>query len=114
MNGTRTVKVLGLGDEQGWRPTLRIHGAHAFGRQIHVKQPVRNAWRARTRQLRRNTADEAMVRVAGAAIRSPRDHGIRAEPLQLSGDAIGQPVEQRAIADVVPSLPSGKPRRIGG
>ena len=84
------------------------HDAHPFGRQTHVEQPGRNAGRGRTRQLRRNIADQPMIGVAGAAIGSPGQHGIGMEPLQLSGDAIGQPVEQRAIADVVAEFSIGK------
>src|SRR5262245_32581195 len=45
-----------------------------------------------------------MIRMAGAAIRSPGQHGIGMETLQLCSDAIRQPIEQRTIADVVPEF----------
>jgi hypothetical protein len=52
-----------------------------------------------------------MIGVTGTAIGSPCDHGIRMEPLQLSGDAIREAVEQRAIADVVAEFAIGKAQK---
>ena len=107
VNETRTVKYLASGMSNGGAPRCGFMARMpSAGSSCKRAGPARLA--RRTRQLRRNIADEAMIGVTGAAIGSPGDHGIGMEPLQLSGDAIRQPVEQRAIADVVAEFAIGK------
>ena len=60
----------------------------------------RDAQCARTNELRHDAPDEAMVRVAGTAVRAPGDERVGMEPLQFVLHPCGQPEQTRRVFHV--------------
>jgi hypothetical protein len=90
------------------RIALGIHRVYYLNRQAHIEQALRRSWRARSLELRNDAAHDAVIRMASSSIRSPRDHDIGMQPLQLFGDALGDSIDERPIAGVVTELAVGK------
>jgi hypothetical protein len=72
-----------------------------FDGQIYVENAFGHARRTGAVQLRDNITDYSIVRMPCSSVRSPGENHIGTQSLKLLGDALGQPVHQRAIACVV-------------
>jgi hypothetical protein len=93
-----------LGHQQRRRTTLRVHRLHRLHRQRHIEDTLWNAGRTRALKLRDDAAHEAVIRMAGSSIRTPRDHGTGLQTPQLFGDALADSIDQRRITGVVAEL----------